>query len=327
MLYGIIDFYPKFGYATAGPDHRIELTNLSEPPPMPAGWWVRPFTPADLPTVRRLYDQGTAAGVGAAVRSPEARCWSRLAAPGNESPPDCRVIEDSSGAVHAYAWRARWHWYVDMLERAQPPNAFVLGEVMADGPASADALLAACRAWAVEESAERPEPIERVLLALPPEGHVAAAAMHQSARFVQRYTRCGSSMARVLDVHRLLEALKPELARRLQAAGSRFAGTLLFRTDLGDAALTINPEGIGVAGGDPSVSSVSPGAAPDAGGHDPDRLEVRLPQTALARLALGAFPPGDLLDRLEDPVDRRARALLEVLFPLCHPHMHLPDRF
>src|SRR5437868_6051335 len=25
MLYGIPDFYPKFGYATAGPDHSIEL--------------------------------------------------------------------------------------------------------------------------------------------------------------------------------------------------------------------------------------------------------------------------------------------------------------
>ena len=46
-----------------------------------------------------------------------------------------------------------------------------------------------------------------------------------------------------------------------------------------------------------------------------------------ARLALGAFPPGELLARLETPPDERACQLLEALFPLRHPHMHLPDRF
>src|SRR3954453_6375447 len=48
MLYGISNFYPKFGYATAGPDHFVRLTRLTDVPALPDGWHVRPFTAADL---------------------------------------------------------------------------------------------------------------------------------------------------------------------------------------------------------------------------------------------------------------------------------------
>jgi hypothetical protein len=324
MLYGIPNFYPKFGYATAGPDQFIELTRLAESAVLPAGWRFRPFTAADLPAVRRLYEQMSSLGVGAAVRAPEAHCWSRLTTPDPKHPDDCRVIEGPDMQVRAYAWRARWHWYAGILER-QHPAALVLGEVIADGPASADAVLAACRQWAAEESAARPEPVEKVLLSLPPEGPVAAAAMRQSARFVQSYAACGGSMARVLDLGRLLEALTTEFMIRLDEAGCSFTDTLLLRTDLGDVALVIAVEGIFVIRGDPSGSPDFQGTMTHRSRLKP--LEVRLPQSILARLALGAFPPGDLLGRLEEPVGEEAAGVIETLFPLRHPHMYLPDRF
>ena len=52
MLYGIPHFYPKFGYTTAGPDHFISLSRVTEATSLPGGWRVRPFTPADMPVVR-----------------------------------------------------------------------------------------------------------------------------------------------------------------------------------------------------------------------------------------------------------------------------------
>jgi GNAT superfamily N-acetyltransferase len=317
MLYGIPHFYPKFGYATAGPDQFIELTRLSDPAALPPGWRVRSATPADLPAVRRLYEQNTATGVGCAVRSATASPWRRLEQPKPEDGDDCRVVEDHERQVRAYAWRARWHWYVGSLERGQP-EAMVIAEVMADGPAAADAVLAACRQWSAEESASVSQPLERVVLPLPPEGPVAAAAMRQSARSVHRYVPCGSSMARVLDVGRLLQVLQPELALRLEAAGSRFTGTLRLETEIGAAALTITPDGVTVAPTDLSRD--------DRGGPG-ERLELYLPQAELARLALGVFPPGDILARLEQPPDEETRRLVEILFPLRHPHMYLPDRF
>jgi hypothetical protein len=53
--------------------------------------------------------------------------------------------------------------------------------------------------------------------------------------------------------------------------------------------------------------------------------EVTLPQTALARLALGAYPPQDVLERLDPAPDPRAAELIAALFPLRQCHIYLPD--
>ncbi len=326
MLYGIPHFYPKFGYSTAGPDQFIALTRLTAARDLPTGWQSRPFAPADLAAVRDLYEQNTAEGVGCAVRSLEAEPWRKLASPDREA-NDCRVVVDREGKVRAYAWRAQWHWYMGSIER-EHPDALVIGEVMAEDPTAADAVLATCRAWAAEESAKGPAPVKQVVLALPPEGHVAAAARFQSARFIHHYDPCGASMARVLNVERLLEAMRPELARRLQAAGSPLVGSLHLQTEIGAAILTLTPDTVQVDDpnqrGHPLAGQSPPAARPD---ERAEPIRVSLPQPTLARLALGAFPPGDLLARLEPPLDVTARRLLEALFPQRHPHMYLPDRF
>jgi hypothetical protein len=321
MLYGIPDFYPKFGYATAGPDHYIALKGRFDDAVLPSGWRARPFAVEDVPALRRLYEENTARQVGAAVRSPEAAPWAKLAAPEGKGPEECRIVEDPAGQVRGYAWRARWHWYSQMVA-GDEPEALVIAEAMADGPAAADAVLAACRIWAAEEGERAEHPVKRVLLASPPEGPVAAAALYQSAEMVRRYQRCGSSMARVLRVGRLLESLMPELEERLQVAGWPFQGTLELQTDLGNATLTITSDGITVASQDHPMRDASFVIR-----EGETRVRVRMPQSALARLALGAFPPDDLLARLPDPPDERTGRLVAVLFPLRHPHMHLPDRY
>jgi hypothetical protein len=154
-----------------------------------------------------------------------------------------------------------------------------------------------------------------VTLAVPPDGPVAAAARRQGARFEQRYQACGGSMARVLDVLRLLEALGPEFAARLAAARTTFEGTLRIETEIGSATLAIRPGSVTVQAAE--GSETGPGPA----------LTVRLPQAELARLALGAFPPEEVLARLEVPVHGPACELLHALFPARRPHMYLPDRF
>jgi hypothetical protein len=142
--------------------------------------------------------------------------------------------------------------------------------------------------------------------------------MYQSAKFVQHYSPCGSSMVRVLDTGRLLKAMKPELVERLSAAGWPFHGAVHFVTDAGEATLTVADGGLVVESTDHPES-----ARPDLAGT----VRIQLPQTALARLALGAFPPGDLLDRLEHSLGAEACQLLATLFPLRQPHMSMPDRY
>ena len=58
-----------------------------------------------------------------------------------------------------------------------------------------------------------------------------------------------------------------------------------------------------------------------------DVLRIGIPQTELARLALGAFPPDDFITRLPQPHSEEVKTLLENMFPLRFPHMYLPDRY
>ena len=118
-------------------------------------------------------------------------------------------------------------------------------------------------------------------------------------------------MARTLDVGRLLAALAPELSARRRTAPTALPAAICLETDMGATVLRITDTDVSVDEGTP------PADAP---------CVLRLPQTELMRLALGAFPPGDLLDRLDSPPDAGMRTLVEALFPQRQPYLHLPDR-
>ena len=311
MLYGIRDFYPKFGYATAGPDHIAILTDLDRDNALPPDWSVRDFDPDDLVDIQRLYSLNTSRAVGAALREAGGSVWEQLRKATEDGRKDaCRVVTGPDGAIRGYLWRARSCWYVQNALETSHKRALVLGEVMADSPAAADAVLAACRIWAKEEPAARK--INEVVLAFAPEGPLAAAAMRQDSRLLRNYNACGGSMARVLNVERLMRELLPELKARWIRACDQFEGRLELRTDIGSVMLQLDPGTISVAKSAPKK---------------PAQATVTMPQFELARLALGAFPPEDVLARLQEAPSAEAARVLQALFPLRHPHMHLPDRY
>ena len=311
MLYGIPDFYPKFGYATAGPDYIVILNALDRDNTLPSGWTARDFIPADFPEIQALYDKSTARSVGTAIRPAEGKVWNYLKGQAEDKEGNaCRVVIGPDGKLHGYLWRARWCWYVKHKLETDFGDALVLGEVVADGPHAADAVFAVCRQWALEEAKKRK--VHQVVLSFPPDGPLATAALYQYARQMQKYSACGNSMARVLDVTRLLQALAPELQARLQAANSHFTGAVVFQTDIGDATLHVSSDAVTVTSGVDSAV---------------DALRIALPHTEMARLALGAFPPEDLLARLAEPPSKEVSAFLTALFPLRLPHMYLPDRY
>lgn len=309
MLYGIRDFYPKFGYATVGPDHFVSLINLYARTEMPVGWSVRPFIAADLPAVRDIYNRAISQAIGSVVRPDNGKTWSLLMGAAGSEDNDCRVVLGPDGEIQGYAWLAKRSHSVRNLLSKYFTDAFIVGEPVADSPASADALLAACRLWAQEVSAE--QDIEHILLPVTPDTPVAVAAMLQDARIFSDYQSCGGSMARVLDVKRLLEAIKPEIAARLNESISTFTGRLIIRTDIGDAALVIEPESV----------SVENAPETDTG------MVIEMPQTALVRFALGAFPPDDILARLPEPPDKAISKLIQTIFPFRRPQMFPADRF
>jgi len=305
MLYGIPDFYHRYGYVTAGPEYLVFLWNPQKDIPLPVGWSYREFTPQDLPAVQRVYEEQTARATGTAVRSPDGRVWQQLLkVPGSYPNDECWVAVDPQGAVKGYAWRARWCWSVrDILER-EYDSSLVFGEVLAASPAAADTLLALCCRRAREEGKEE------ALLAVPPDSLVANAARYQDARFEQVYQANGGSMVRVLSVQRLAHSMQPEWSQLIQAANWTERIWLTLRTEVGEATLRISPGTVRVTDevGEPHVV-------------------IHLPQGTLARLVLGLAPAEELCARLPTPPPDNVSRLLRVLFPMRFQHMYLPDRY
>jgi GNAT superfamily N-acetyltransferase len=327
-LFGIEDFYQKFGYETTGPEYTVVLPLEDPGAPtraLPRGWRFRPLTVGDMSAVKWLYHANTRRATGALVRhdagddpseterlaafNPDAqkiglRAWNRLRTIAVEPAKDaCRVLVDESGGIAAYVWFGA-NWWMG-VRRRDLPRAFHIAEAMARDAKAADVLLAACRTWASEADSD----CESVALAIPPEGPVAWAAAYESGQLLAAYTRGGDFMGRVLDIGRLLRQLRPELAARVRSARLPFQGRLNFRTDEGEAAIVITEDDVVIDGG--------------ANGG----LVVELPQTALARLCLGGFDPADVLARLPSQPDQEAADLLRLLFPRRMPHIYQMDRF
>jgi GNAT superfamily N-acetyltransferase len=327
-LFGIEDFYQKFGYETTGPEYTVVLPLAEATAPtrsLPRGWRFRPLTPGDMPAVMRLYHANTRRATGALVRhdagddpsqterladlNPDARkiglrAWNRLQGVAVEPGDDaCRVLVDQSGRIGAYAWFGA-NWWMG-VRRRDLPGAFHIAEGMARDAEVADTLLVACRTWAEEAGSDG----DGIALAIPPEGPVAMAAAYEGGQMLGVYTRGGNFMGRVLDLGRLLRLLQPELAARVRSARLPFQGRLNFRTDEDEAAIVIRDDDVQVDGR-------------ASGG-----VVVELPQTALARLCLGGFDPADVLARLPNRPNAEVEALLRVLFPRRMPHIYPMDRF
>jgi hypothetical protein len=327
-LFGIEDFYQKFGYETTGPEYTVVVPLADAAAPthaLPPGWRFRPLTADDMPAVKSLYHVNTRRATGALVRhdagdgpsemerlagvNPDARkiglrAWNRLQTIAVEPGEDaCRVLVDERGRIAAYAWFGA-NWWMG-VRRRDLPGAFHIAEGMARDAAAADALLTACRTWADEARSD----CDSIALAIPSDGLLAWSAAYAGGEMFTVYTRGGNFMGRVLDVGRLLWQLLPELAARVRSVRLPFHGRLTFRTEEGEAAIVITADNVLVDGG------VNGG------------LVVELPQTALARLCLGGFDPADLLARLPNRPDWEVEALLQLLFPRRMPHIYPMDRF
>ncbi|MGH2559670.1 MAG: GNAT family N-acetyltransferase [Thermomicrobiales bacterium] len=305
-LYGIADFYPKFGYATLGPYHVIRLTAPSRIPDLPSGHMVRPLRGSDLFAAFNLYEQATMNLVGPVVRDRSSRSANRLAE-AVAQPDDCRVVVREPDHVVAYIWRGNHTWWTTERGR-HSPNALPIAEIVAENTSAAGAALGAARRWAIESGKTE------ILFSAPPDDPVASAAMFLNCRFETFHARDADFMGRCLGLSKLFTALAPELSRRISGVRSDFTGQLHFVTDEGSATLAVTPDTV----------TLSSGSQGQSASHE---LTVRLPQCELARLVFGGFPPHEVLTRLSDPPSDQTSDLLLILFPRRHPYIYPTDWF
>lgn len=203
MLFGIPDFYHRWGFATALAEYSTVISLRDAAPEAAPACRVRKIKPGDIPAVQRMHaanDEETACSL---VRSAAhiSNQWTRW--------ENARVLIDEKGKVTAYL-------------RGRPDGAdYVVDEA---GVAGYDACPALIRAAA---RLARAECAGRVKFLAPPSHPVIRHLMAFRADHAMRTDRNANGMLAVVDAGEMLESLAPEWERLLGGAPDRDAEVTL----------------------------------------------------------------------------------------------------
>jgi predicted N-acetyltransferase YhbS len=205
LLDGVPRFYDRFGYVTVWPNRGLKFT-AREAQRLSAdgsGYRVRPYQESDLPALLALYQQEWAAHPVWIKRSPEWWRW-RLDRMPDTGHPFTFVVENGGGVVRGYS--AGW----------RPADRT---EVVAADCFTTTALL--------RHTAEllRDEPDATVFWLDLPDSRVSRfVAQVCSVHYNTWANYRGGWMARFINVQAALDALRPELAARLETLNVPEAG-------------------------------------------------------------------------------------------------------
>lgn len=294
MLYGIMNFYHKFGYIEAVNAYKtlVALKNLAALPPAPDKA-VRPFRDADLPKLNALYNKAFAGKTLSAERIPEV--WFPIA-----KPKTTFVAVDRRDNPVGYV--------VTSAPPTAPSLAFHVKEAVAFDAPTAALLTAYLRDRARElylaelEFHQRPD--SWFIGYLEDFGATHSIRLHAEGE--------GQGMLRIVLLKDLFEDLREELSRRfLAAADAPDALEIAFKTDVGQVALRGGKRGIVVAD-KPAKGAVI----------------IKTPQNALTRLVIGHAGVERFLRRVgKENLAEKPRRLLEILFPAATPYLCEGDYF
>jgi len=229
-LFGIPNFYQKFGFASALMDCETTIATR-DAETATARYPVRPFQPEDARALVTLYERRNGQRSGSVLRNPETWREFRRGSQWTDRVGAFVVLDGQE--IIGYA-----SYNLD-------PWRYAIGEVgYADGRAFST-LLAHMAQQAIERR------VEHIIVHAPPDDPFLQYCRRYGCEIKLIYRRQAGGMARIIRQTELLEAVQPLLAARLRAAGQEGAlGTLVCKTDLGEDAL--------VFGGGPSYTLALP---------------------------------------------------------------------
>lgn len=219
MLFGIDDYYDRFGYvnAWAEQDWFVRTSDLPSERPRAA---LRRFSPRDMDGLKTLYDRAYARATGTAVRQ--------------------RFPLPHGGA--------KWDQHL-WLDGRRKPAGYVVTEARDarltchEQAGDVDGVLRALGQLARKAGCHHVR-----LLTLHGTGPLAARLRLMNCRVETSFRRCGGSMIAVLNLHTTLRKLTRELSRRLKRSPlADWRGRLLIADARDKATLVINRGDVHVA--------------------------------------------------------------------------------
>jgi len=295
VLFGIPDFYHKFGYAPALAVTTLTINVqdalLTQTQKAQEIYTLRRLEEGDWPAVLDLYDENNRARTGTVLR-PRNKWKGYPHGTSYECGTQVFVITGESEEI-------KGHIAFDDVK-----DACRIGDLGYSTPAVFPTLLRTM----VEQAQQRD--VQHFEVKLPPDHPFVIFCRRCGGEVKTVYPRNSTGMARIIGLTSLFEKLTGLLMERLQASPfTAIQSALELQTDLGNITLAIK-EG---------RAAIENSAIPT--------WRAMIPQRRLAQLVMGYRSVSDIA--LDEDVDIPAEAipLLEVLFPFGNPWMAMPDWF
>ena len=296
MLFGIPNFYHKFGYATAIPETYVEF-DTKDVPAAVSTYQVRRFQTEDAPKIVELYSANNAERTGTPLRTGIG--WKVFTRRGGIV-PDPYVVLNDAGAVIGYFVCDGDNAKKDMIER----NCTLLDIGFQDR--TIFQTIVHFLAHGVEYISA-----ERIRCAIPAD-HPFAIFCRRYGCWTNTYTpKDHMGMMRIINQSSTLKKITGALEKRLQrnADISQWSGKLLFSTDLGQDCLEIDRGNVAYTDSQTNT------------------FHLEIPQDKLIQLMMGRRSIEDLAVEPDVWVNVGIIPVLDTLFPPGHSHIWWSDRF
>ena len=296
MLFGIPNFYHKFGYATVIPETYVEFDTKDVPAAAPT-YQVRKFQTEDAPKVIELYSANNAERTGTPLRTEIG--WKEFTNRGGII-PDPYVVLNEADEVIGYFVCNRDNTKIDAID--QSCTLFDIGYQ--------DRTIFETIVHFLAHSVNYPS-AERIRCAIPVDHPFAIFCRRYGCRTNIYTPKDHMGMIRIINQSSTLEKITSELEKRLQRSSelSQWSGKILISTDLGQDCLEIDQG---------SVVHTN---------NQTNTFHFEVPQDKLSQLMMGRRSIKDLAIESDVSVSEEIIPVLGTLFPLGHPHMWWSDRF
>ena len=296
MLYGIPNFYHKFGYATVLPETYVEFDTKDVQAAVPT-YQIRKFETADAPKILELYAINNAERTGTPLR--DEMGWKEFTNRGGVVPDPYVVLNEASEVIGYFVCDN------DATKRDMIDQSCVVCEIGFQDTTIFETI-AHFLAHGVEYVSA-----ERIRCAIPAD-HPFAIFCRRYGCWTNTYTpKDHMGMMRIINQSSTLKKITGELENRLRRSVDflQWRGNILISSDLGQNCLEINRG---------AVTHTNSQA---------NAFQIELPQDKLIQLMMGRRSIEDLSTEADVSVSAEIIPVLEVLFPLGQPHVWWFDRF
>ena len=296
MLFGIPNFYHKFGYATVIPETYVEF-DTKDVPAATSTYQVRRFQTEDAPKIVEIYTANNTERTGTPLRTGIG--WKEFTKRGGILPDPYVVLNEASEVVGYFVCDG------DNAKKDMIAQNCTLVDIGFQDRTIFETI-AHFLAHGVEYISA-----ERIRCAIPADHPFAIFCRRYGCRTNTYTPKDHMGMMRIINQSSTLEKITGELEKRLRRSADlgQWSGKILISTDIGQDCLEIDQG---------SVAHTN---------NQTNGFYLEISQDKLIQLMMGRRNIEDLAIEPDVSVAEEIIPVLETLFPLGHSHVWWSDRF